>query len=168
MAAAKIAVDLATIGMHVGIAFETVSGERPTDKYYDIQKPKSTPDLNPAPETMDTTSLNATKYRTSMPGLIDLTEAQGITFGMSDVLMDMWDKICDKYDEGIATGLRPWLELWHPNLTKAWFIPIAPARMGVPAAEVGAVWDATVYFTVTDEIVRETAVKPVLEEIDSE
>lgn len=158
--ALTIAVDLSTAGMKVGIAFETVSGTRPTEKYYNLQKPKSVPDMNPEPETLDTTSLNATLYRTAIPGLLDLSGAQGITFGMSDVLMETWEKICDEWDKNKATGLRPWLEIYHPGLTKAWFIPIEPARMGVPGAEVGSVWDATVYYTIVGEIKRETKVDP--------
>lgn len=155
-----VAVDLSTIGMHVGIAFETVSGERPTDKYYDLQKPKSIPDMNPEPATIDTTSLNATKNMTSVPGLQDLSGAQGFTFQMSQVLLDTWENVCDQWDKNKAASLRPWLEIYHPALTKAWFIPIEPARLGIPAAEVNAAWDATVNVTIAGEIETGEPIKP--------
>lgn len=158
--AAKVAVDLSTIGMKVGIAFEAVSGTRPTDKYYNLQKPKSIPDMNPEPETIDTTSLNATKYKTGIPGLLDLSGAQGFTFGMSQVLIDTWNNVCNTWDKNKAEGKRPWLEIYHPSLTKAWFIPVEPSRLGVPSAEVNAAWEATVNVTITGEIEIEDAVEP--------
>lgn len=102
--AAKPAIDLSTIGMKVAIAFETIAGTRPTDKYYNLQKPKSIPDMNPEPDTIDTTSLNATKYKTSVPGLLDLSGAMGFTFGMSQVFIDTWDNICNTWDKNKAEG----------------------------------------------------------------
>lgn len=155
-----VAVDLSTIGMKVGIAFESEAGQRPTEKYYNLQKPKSIPDMNPEPETIDTTSLNATKYMTSVPGLLDLSGAQSFTFQMSQVLIDTWEKICDEYDKLKKENKRPWLEIWHPDLTKAWFLPIAPSRLGLPAAEVNSAWDASINVTITDEIVVDEAVEP--------
>lgn len=160
----KVAADLSTIGMHVGIAFETTSGERPTEKYYDLQKPKSIPDMNPEPENIDTTSLNAKKYKTSIPGLLDLSGAQGFTFQMSQVLLDTWENVCDQWDKNREAGLRPWLEIYHPYLTDAWFIPIEPSRLGIPAAEVNSAWDVTVNVTITGEIVIDEAVEPVQED----
>lgn len=154
------AIDLSTIGMKIGIAFETVSGQRPTEKYYNLQKPKSIPDMNPEPESIDTTSLNATKNKTSIPGLQDLSGPMGFVFGMSQVLLDTWEKICDTWDKNKAQGLRPWFEIYHPSLEKAWYIPIEPARLGVPSAEVNAAWDATVNVTIAGEIVIDTAVVP--------
>lgn len=159
-----VAVDLSTIGMKVGIAFETVSGQRPTEKYYNLQKPKSIPDMNPEPESLDTTSLNATKNKTSMPGLQDFSSAMGFVFGMSQVFIDTWDKICDTWDKNKPQSLRPWIEIYHPSLTKAWFLPIEPARLGIPSAEVNSVWDVTANVTVAGEIVIDTAVAPVDED----
>ena len=155
-----VAVDLSTIGIMVGIAFETISGTRPSEKYYNLQNPKSIPDMNPEPDTIDTTSLNAKKYKTSIPGLQDLSGAQGFTFQMSQVLIDTWNNICDQWDVNKSKGLRPWMEIYHPDLRKAWFIPIEPSRLGVPSAEVNSSWDATVNVTITGEIEIGDAVVP--------
>lgn len=158
------AIDLSTIGMKVGIAFETVSGTRPTAQYYNLQKPKSIPDMNPAPEAIDTTSLNATKNKTSIPGLLDLSQSMAISFGMSQVLIDTWNNVCDTWDKNKESGLRPWLEFYHPNLASAYFVPIEPARLGIPAAEVNAAWNANVNFAIAGEIVSDTKVDPVDED----
>lgn len=165
--AAKPAIDLSTIGMKVAIAFETIAGTRPTEKYYNLQKPKSIPDMNPEPDTIDTTSLNATKYKTSVPGLLDLSGAMGFTFGMSQVFINTWENICATWDKNKAEGKRPWLEIYHPDLTKAWFIPIVPSRLGVPSAEVNAAWEVTANVTISDEIKIEDKIEPSDEDFPS-
>lgn len=114
------AIDLSTAGIHVGYGFETTAGTKPT-AFIDIPNPKSIPDLNPEPSTYDTTSLNATEWKTYIQGLKDLGGALGLKFGMSQVFKDMWTKICSEYKTNIATGKRLWIEFYHPSLKEGFF-----------------------------------------------
>ena len=55
-----MAINLSTAGIHLYYAVEKTKGTRPTLKsdYKDLLGVKSTPDLNPAPDTLETTTLN--------------------------------------------------------------------------------------------------------------
>jgi hypothetical protein len=51
---------LSTIGVHLYYAVESTKGTRPTAKsaYTELVGIKSIPSMNPAPDTLDTTTLN--------------------------------------------------------------------------------------------------------------
>lgn len=152
-------IDLSTIGVRVGYAFETTKGTRPTS-YINIPGPKGIPEFNPEPNSGETTSLNNEEYTSYIPLLKDLGGSLGIGFGMSQELLDTWEDICDTDEANEANGLRTWLTIYHPQLDKGLFIPIKPARLGLSAMEVNSVWDTTVYFGPIGEPVLETAVRP--------
>ena len=59
-----MAINLSTAGIHLYYAVEKTKGTRPTLKsdYKDLLGVKSTPDLNPAPDTLETTTLNDTEW----------------------------------------------------------------------------------------------------------
>ncbi len=153
------AIDLSTAGIHVGYGFETTAGTKPT-AFIDIPNPKSIPDLNPEPSTYDTTSLNATEWKTYIQGLKDLGGALGLKFGMSQVFKDMWTKICSEYKTNIATGKRLWIEFYHPSLKEGFFFTGEPTDIGWSATDVDQVWDTTVNVTPTGEIGWATAIEP--------
>lgn len=117
------AVDLSTAGIMVGYGIEEIAGTKPT-KFINIPNPKSIPDTNPEPSTYDVTSLNDTTWKRYIQGLKDIGGALAITFGMSQVFLDLWDEICDEYEEGVETGKRMWIEFYHPKLNKAFFSPV--------------------------------------------
>lgn len=153
------AVDLSTAGIKVGYGIEETAGTKPT-KFINIPNPKSIPDTNPEPSTYDVTSLNDTTWKRYIQGLKDIGGALAITFGMSQVFLDSWDDICTKYEEGIATGKRMWMEFYHPKLDKAFFFTCEPDCLGFPAAEVDGAWDGNVNVTPTGEIGWAEAVEP--------
>ena len=76
------------------------------------------------------------------------------------MFLDSWDDICTKYEEGIATNKRMWMEFYHPKLDKAFFFTCEPDRLGFPAAEVDGAWDGNVNVTPTGEIGWADAVEP--------
>lgn len=154
------AIDLSTAGMHVGYAFETTAGTKPK-VFTDLPKPKSLPDFNPEPSTYDSTSLNETEYKTYIAGLKDPGGAIGITFGMSQVLLDKWHEIYETYLTNSADNKRLWMEFWHPKLDKAFFFTAEPSDIGMAAADVDSVWDVTVNVTPTGEIGWAEAIKPI-------
>lgn len=154
------AVDLSTAGIHVGYAIEATAGTKPT-AFIDIPNPKSIPDTNPDPSTYDVTSLNDTEWKRYIDGLKDAGGALAITFGMSQVFLDMWEGICDEYDAGKDDNKRMWLEFYHKRLDKGFFFTCTPTRMGWAASDVDSAWDTSVSVTPTGEIGWATAIEPV-------
>lgn len=153
------AVDLSTAGIHVGYGIETTAGTKPT-AFTDLPNPKSIPDFNPEVGTYDVTSLNDAENKRYIAGLKDVGGALAITFGMSQVFLDLWESICDEYDAAIASGKRMWLEFYHPGLDKGFFFTCTPTRLGWAASDVDNAWDTSVSVTPTGEIGWAEAIVP--------
>ena len=154
-----VAIDLSTAGIRVGYAFESVSGTRPS-AFTNLPNPKSIPDMNPTPNALDVTSLNDTEWKRYIEGLKDLGGSLGLTFGMSQAFYNLWDTICTTDETNKATGKRTWLVFYVPGLTKSFFVPVDPAKIGMPSAEVDSVLDVTVNVMPIGTPVWETAVNP--------
>lgn len=155
----SVAVDLSTAGIHVGYGFESASGTKPT-VFTDLPNPKSLADMNPEPSTYDTTSLNATEWKTYMAGLKDPGGALAIKFGMSQVLKDLWKELCDTYKTSIESGKRLWMEFYHPKLDEGFFFTCEPIDMGWAAADVDQQWEVEVKVIPTGEIGWDAAITP--------
>lgn len=145
------AVDLSTAGIHVGYGIETTAGTKPTT-FTDLPNPKSIPDFNPEVGSYDVTSLNDTIWKRYIDGLKDPGGALAITFGMSQMFLDMWEALCDEYDTAKISNKRMWLEFYHPRLTKAFYFTCVPARLGWAASDVDNAWDTSISVTPTGEI----------------
>lgn len=146
-----MAIDLSTAGITVNYAAETTAGTRPTTGYKKISGIKSIPELNPEPETLESTTLEAIEWKTYIEGLKDLGGALAFTANLTQQLMDDWDEVLDANDTAKATGLRLWVCILIPGLTKAFFFPFTPAKMGMPSAEVNAVLEINLYMTPVGE-----------------
>lgn len=139
---------------------EVKAGLLKPSAFTNIPNPKSIPDTNPEPSTYDSTSLNATEWKTYVEGLKDMGGALAITFGMSQVFLDMWEKLCDDVDTAAESNKRMWMEFYHPKLNKSFFFTCTPTRLGFPSADVDAIWNADANVTPTGEIGWAEAIKP--------
>ena len=157
---ASVAIDLSTAGIRVGYAFESTAGTRPSSGYTNLPNVKSIPDMNPTPNALDITSLNDTEWKRYMEGLKDMGGAIGLTFGMSQLFYNLWESICTTDDGYKSSGKRLWLVFYVPGLSNSFFIPVDPARIGMPAAEVDAVLDVTVNVLPIGAPEWQTAVNP--------
>ena len=90
-----MAINLSTAGIHLFYAVESTAGTRPTAKsaYTDLVGVKSTPDFNPAPDTLETTTLNETEWKTYIDGLKDPGGALEFNFNMTQELLTTWDSL---------------------------------------------------------------------------
>ena len=64
-----MAINLSTAGVKLAYAVEETAGARPASGYTRIYGAKSTPSLNPSPDTLETTTLDETEYKTYIDGL---------------------------------------------------------------------------------------------------
>lgn len=142
-----MAIYLSTAGIHLKYAVEENVGVRPTAGYTDLVGIKSTPSLNPSPDTLETTTLNETEYKTYINGLKDLGGALEFTFNMSETLVDAWETLMEKYVAGTTTGKRTWFLIDIPGLTEGWYFPGEPSSMGIPETSVNSVLETTNYIT---------------------
>ena len=152
-----MAINLSTAGIHLYYAVEKTKGTRPTAKadFKDLAGVKSTPDLNPAPDTLETTTLNETEWKTYIDGLKDMGGALEFTFNLTQELIELWDELMTAYEAAKATGLATWFLIDIPGLTEGFYFTGNPSSMGLPAAEVSSVLEITNRITPTGAPVRE-------------
>lgn len=75
------------------------------------------------PDTIDTTSFDNLRYKSSVSGLIDTTGIQSLTVNATD----------DEAAEGIwdaLAGQEAWLKIEIPNKSDKTYIPIIPIKTG--------------------------------------
>lgn len=155
-----MAINLSTAGIHLYYAVEETAGTRPTAKasYVDLKGVKSIPSMNPAPDTLETTDLNETEYKTYIDGLKDLGGALEFTFNLTQELIGLWETLMEAYEAAKAVNKAVWFLIDIPGLTNGFYFTGNPSNMGIPEAEVNAVLEITNYITPTGA--PESAAKP--------
>lgn len=147
---------LSTAGVTVGYAVESAAGTRPTTGYTVIPDIKEVPEMNPEPETLETTTLAETEYKTYIEGLKDLGGALSFLANFTKDLDTKWAALVAAYEEAKADGLNVWFEVKHPELDKSVFFIGQPSAMGLPAMSVGSVLETNLYITPTNAPIWET------------
>jgi hypothetical protein len=146
---------LSTAGVTVGYAVETVKGTRPVSGYKLIPDIKEVPEMNPEPETLETTTLAETEYKTYIEGLKDLGGALAFTANYTTEVETVWAELVEEYKTAIDSGLATWFEIKHPKLDKSVFFTGQPSAMGLPAMSVNSVLETSLYITPTSAPQRE-------------
>lgn len=158
-----MAINLSTAGIHLYYAVEATKGTRPTTKsdYTDLVGVKGIPSMNPAPETLETTDLNQTEYKTYIDGLKDLGGALEFIFNLTQDLVTMWGELMEAFEAAKATNKATWFLIDIPGLEEGLYFPGNPTSMGIPEAAVSSVLEITNYITPTGAPI--TAAKPTAE-----
>lgn len=147
-------------GMYLCYCPESTAGTRPTSGYVKIPEVKSVPSFNPAPETIESTTLEETEYKTYVKGLKDLGGALEFGANMTDDLATAWSTLLSAFDTAVAAQKKVWFAVVHPKLAKATFFTGDPSGLGLNEASVGAMAETTLYITPTGAPVMED--KPTL------
>ena len=145
-----MAINLSTAGVQLQYAVETTAGTRPTTGYTRIKGIKSTPSLNPSPDTLETTTLDELEYKTYIDGLKDVGGALEFTFNLTEELMTTWDALMEAYEAGKVAGKATWFTIVVPGLTNSFYFTGNPSAMGLPETSVNSVLEITNYITPTN------------------
>lgn len=146
----RFAINLSTAGVYIAYAVEATAGSRPTSGYTRLTGAKSTPSLNPSPETLETTTLDETEYKTYIDGLKDLGGALEFTFNLTEELVTQWSALMTAYETGKAAGKATWFTIVIPGLTNSFYFTGNPSAMGLPETSVSSVLEITNYITPTN------------------
>lgn len=148
-----------TIGTKVSFAWETVAGTRPTTGYEVWCDCTSHPDLNPARDQIETTTLCQENNHTYTAGLRDFGDLE---FG-ANLTQTTLDKFIGangyktlyptkKDNDGNQLGL--WICIDIKAIDKSYYIPVEPQDFGMPSGEAGSnKYDLSVFFSVTGDAV---------------
>lgn len=135
-----------TAGMLLVYAVEATAGTRPTTGYTKIPEVKSMPSFNPAPETIQSTTLEETEYHTYVEGLKDLGGALEFGANLTADLITAWET-CNTAHDALTDGKAMWFAVVHPKLEKAVFFKGDPSPLGLNEATVGSMAETTLYIT---------------------
>lgn len=147
---------VSTAGVTFGYAVEATKGTRPTAGYTIIPDVKEIPEMNPEPETLETTTLAETEFKTYIEGLKDLGGALSFLANYTSELEEAWGELVSEYKTAIADEKSVWFEIKHPKLDKSVFFTGQPSAMGLPAMSVGSVLETNLYITPTNAPAWET------------
>ena len=153
-----MAIDLSTAGIHLKYAVEATKGTRPTTGYTDLPGVKTIPNMNPSPDTLETTDLNEVEWKTYIQGLKDLGGNLEFTFNLNQEIVTIWEALVEAYTTAAASDKATWFLIDIPGLTDGFYFPGQPAEMGIPEAAVNSVLEITNYITTTGAPVK--AAKP--------
>ena len=135
-----------TAGMHLYYAVETSAGTRPTSGLVKIPEVKTVPSFNPAPETIDSTTLEETEFRTYVESLKDLGGALEFTANITEELITAWET-CNTAHDGLDDDKAMWFYVIHDKLSKAVAFEGDPSPLGLNESAVGAMLETTLYIT---------------------
>lgn len=144
-----MAIRLSTAGVTLNYAVEATAGTRPTTGYTKIPEIKSIPELNPEPESLETTTLEETEYKTYIPGLKDLGGSLSFTANLNETSIAAWDTAVAAYETASTSGKDMWFCIIIPGMADALYFTGQPSPMGLPGMEVSAVLETTLYITPT-------------------
>ena len=150
-----MAIAISSIGAKVSFAFESTPGTRPTEGYTKLPGIKEIPEMNPTPDTLETTSMDNTEYRTYIDGLKDLGGALTFTANFTQELYDLYNDastgIIKKWDDAKKVGNAMWLCIDINGLKESCYLSVTPSKLGMPAASVNSVMEISLYFTPAGE-----------------
>jgi hypothetical protein len=147
---------ISTAGVTFGYAVEATAGTRPSTGYILIPDIKEIPEMNPEPETLETTDLSQTEFKTYIEGLKDLGGALSFLANYTSELEGVWEELVSAYKTAIEEEKATWFEIKHPKLEKSVFFTGQPSAMGLPAMSVGSVLETNLFITPTNAPAWET------------
>ena len=111
---------------------------------------KEIPDMNPTPETGETTSMDNLEYRTYVPLLKDLGGSLAFTANLTQELYDLWNGengIMAQWEEAKEAGNEMFLCINIKGLSNSCYLSVQPSNFGMPALSTNSVAEHTIYFT---------------------
>ena len=135
-----------TAGMHLYYAVETTAGSQPESGFIKIPEIKSIPSFNPSPETIDSTTLEETEFRTYVAGLKDIGGALEFGANLTADLITAWETCVTAFN-GLTGGKAMWFYVIHDDLAKSVTFKGEPSPLGLNESSVGSMLETTLYIT---------------------
>ena len=155
-----MAIAISTIGIKVSYAFESVAGEGYSGlSFTKIPQVKEIPEMNPSPDTIETTSFDNLEYKTYIDGLKDLGGSLDFTANYTQDLFDLWQDdngIMAQWASAKSSNKAMWLCIDIPDIDESCYLSVSPSALGLPPASTNTVMEITIHFTPVGEPVWDT------------
>jgi hypothetical protein len=145
---------LTSIGVKFVVGASTTWGTKPTT-YKKIPQVIENSETDLDPDTIDTTSYDNLKYKSSVPGLIDTTGIQSLTVNATkdEDAETVWNEMVAAHN----SGNQIWLCIIIPERANATYIPINPIKPGAPTVVVNDRITITLRYTISGDMEFEAA-----------
>ena len=114
---------VSTLGITLSYGFETSSGVKPTS-FKKLNRINSIGGITIEPETIDASALEDLVER-SVAGRGTTGGTFPVSFNVTDETIEEWETLIAEYQE-LESGMRMWLQVQSPYLTRAFFIAGQP------------------------------------------
>jgi hypothetical protein len=116
---------LTSLGVEIGIGSSTTESAKPTT-FTRIPQVIEMSEVDLDPDTIDTTSFDNTRYKSSVAGLIDTSGVQSLTVNATsdEKAETLWNSMVE------AQNAYVWLCVKIPQKANATYIPIVPIKTG--------------------------------------
>ena len=143
---------LTSLGVKIAIGSSTTETTKPTS-WTRIPQVIEMSEIDLDPDTIDTTSFDNLRYKSSVAGLIDTSGIQTLTVNATDdeKAETLWDQMAE------ASNAYVWLCVVIPNKTDATFIPINPIKTGAYNVAVNDRITIRLKYTIRDDLDFATA-----------
>lgn len=152
---------LSSLKVKFGYGVETTAGTKPAAFKW-LERCNNISGIDLPVETIDASALEdeVTKY---IAGRQDTGGEWTVTFNFTEEVQARLEEMIEDYNTGKAesTPLNTWFEVWHPTLSKAFYV-IAEPPQKLPMPEVGQneLLTMDVTFTIVEYKGLQTAVEP--------
>jgi hypothetical protein len=143
---------LTSLGVEIGIGSSTTESAKPTT-FTRIPQVIEMSEVDLDPDTIDTTSFDNTRYKSSVAGLIDTSGVQSLTVNATEdeKAETLWNNMVE------AKGAYVWLCVKIPNKAHATFIPIVPIKTGAYNVAVNDRITLRLRYTIREDLEFDTA-----------
>ena len=143
---------LTSLGVEIGIGSSTTENAKPTT-FTRIPQVIEMSEVDLDPDTIDTTSFDNTRYKSSISGLIDTSGIQSLTVNATsdEKAETLWNSMAE------AENAYVWLCVKIPNKANATFIPIVPIKTGAYNVAVNDRITLRLRYTIREDLEFDTA-----------
>lgn len=150
---------LSTIGAEFAYAYETTSGTKPT-AFAQIQRCNAIDGITLENEQIDASALEdaSTKY---VAGRSDPGGTWNVSFNYQNDIESTLSTIISDWPTKKAAALALWVEVYHPNLSKGFFVKVEPpSEIPMPSWDQNSLQVLEVPFTIVSYEGTATAIVP--------
>lgn len=152
---------LSTLGVKFGYAVETVAGTKPA-AFTQLERCNSIGGISLSTEQIDASALEdfITRY---VAGRQDTGGSWSVTFNLTSETTTQLETMIEAYNTGKSqsTPLRTWFEVWHPQMSKGFFVVAQPPQyLPMPEFSQNGLQTIEVTLTIEEYKGQDTAIEP--------
>lgn len=151
---------LSTLGVKFGYAAETTAGTKPSAFKW-LERCNQIAGISLSTEQIDASALE--DYITkNIAGRQDTGGTWAVTFNLTADTTTLLEDMISAYNTAKAADKQMWFEVWHPTMTKGFFVIAEPPQV-LPMPEFGqnSLQTIEVTLTIVEYKGQDTAIEPV-------